>query len=188
MALSPLRPPGIRVVSFVWGICEATFFFFVPDIWLTRIAATDLKEAVINALIALSGALLGGVLLYVLSQHYFDNIRSLLDYVPAISETMVDEAGRELQGSHPLSAIILAGFTGVPFKIYAAWAGHLDISFPHFLLACAVARLGRFFAVIFAAYLIISAVRSRVEITGLFRMHAVLWGLFYCFYFYSVGL
>jgi hypothetical protein len=25
-----------RVVSFVWGFSEATFFFFVPDIWLKR--------------------------------------------------------------------------------------------------------------------------------------------------------
>ncbi len=37
------------VIAFLWGLSDATFFFFVPYIWLTRLAIIDFKKAVIAA-------------------------------------------------------------------------------------------------------------------------------------------
>ncbi|MCC6598533.1 MAG: hypothetical protein IT559_07070 [Alphaproteobacteria bacterium] len=176
-----------RAVSFVWGFLEAAFFFFVPDIWLTRIAVTDLKKAVINAFIALLGALTGGTVLYFLSGMFFDNIKQFLDHIPAISEVMIDKVGTQMQGSNPIKSIVAAGFTGVPFKIYAAWSGHLAIPLPVFILISAVARIGRFLSLILMTYGVKSALKSYVSTKNLLWLHASLWTLFYCYYFYKMG-
>ncbi len=175
-----------RVISFVWGLSEATFFFFVPDIWLTRIAITDFKEAVVNAFIALLGALIGGALLYVLGNMLFESVKQFLDYIPAISKSMVNKVGVQMQETSPVKAIIQAGFTGLPFKIYAVWSGHLAISLPVFLLVSAVARIGRFLSLIFVVYGMKSALRSRMSAKNLLWLHVIFWVLFYCYYFYKV--
>ena len=177
-----------RVISVVWSFSEATFFFFVPDIWLTRIAVQDFREATLNAAIALAGALLGGVVMYVLSGLYFAEIERLLMHVPAISAAMVADTGTEMRGDHPLLSIVLAGFSGVPYKIYAAWAGQLGLSVPLFLLASALARTARFVAVILAACLLKSILRRHLGPTALLWAHAILWAVFYCFYFYRMGV
>ncbi|PCI55524.1 MAG: hypothetical protein COB36_07860 [Alphaproteobacteria bacterium] len=177
-----------RVVSFIWGFSEATFFFFVPDIWLTRITVTDLKEAVINAFITLIGALIGGTVLYILASMFFDDMRRFLDYVPAISEGMIDKAGVQMQEENPVKAIIMAGFTGLPFKIYAAWSGHLALSLPVFILVSAVARIGRFLFLIFVIYGTKSVLKSYMSTKNLLWLHTVLWICFYCYYFFKMGL
>ncbi|PCJ99185.1 MAG: hypothetical protein COA45_07035 [Zetaproteobacteria bacterium] len=177
-----------RVVSFVWGFAEATFFFFVPDIWLTRIAVTDLKEAVINAFITLIGALIGGTVLYILASISFDYIRQALDFVPAISKNMIDQAGEQMQNANPVKVIIMAGFTGLPFKIYAAWSGHLALSVPVFILISAVARIGRFLFLIFVIYGTKSVLKSYMSTKNLLWLHTVLWICFYCYYFFKMGL
>ena len=174
----------VRAVSFFWGFAEATFFFLVPDIWLTRIALSDTKEALINALIALAGAMLGGALLYSLGAAFFDELRQLLNYVPAISDRMIDRVGVSVQEDGVFHALMSAGFTGQPFKIYAAWAGHLTLSPLSFFLAGLIARLSRFVAVILVAWGARSVVGTFVNEQQLYGLHAGLWIAFYIFYFY----
>lgn len=150
----------------------------MPDIWLTRIAITDLKEAVINTFIALLGALIGGTVLYILGSMFFENTKQFLNYVPAISESMVNQAGIQMQEDNPVIAIIKTGFTGLPFKIYAAWAGYLSLSFPIFILVSVFARIVRFISLILMVYRIKNTLKLFVPTKKILWFHSGLWRCF----------
>lgn len=78
---SLLRPRGIAAS---WGLAEATFFFLVPDILLTRIAIRGLVPALWAAAAAMLGAVLGGIIMYLLGQGAFIAACRFLDFIPAI--------------------------------------------------------------------------------------------------------
>ena len=44
-------------LAFAWGLAEATFFFIVPDVLLTRVALRDFHASVIASLWSVAGAL-----------------------------------------------------------------------------------------------------------------------------------
>lgn len=71
--------------------------------------------------------------------------------------------GVQMQNTNPAKAIIEAGFTGLPFKIYAVWSGYLAISFPIFLLVSVVARIGRFLSLIFVVYGVKECIKTVCE-------------------------
>ncbi len=173
-----------RTVSFLWGFAEATFFFVVPDVWLTRIALSDLKEAMINALVTLAGALMGGALIYGLGTIYFDELRQSMDFVPAISERLIESAGVSIEEEGVLGAFVFAGFTGQPYKIYAAWSGNLSITPLSFFLASLLARLSRFSCVIIVAWGACKGLGAIMSDHQLYWAHTALWIVFYSFYFY----
>lgn len=81
----------IRLISFIWGFFEATFFFLVPDIWLSRIVIKSPKEAYINVAITTAGALAGGIIMYYMGTTMFEALFPFLDNVPAISKTMIND-------------------------------------------------------------------------------------------------
>jgi len=47
----------IALISFIWGFAEATFFFFIPDIYLTRVALSQPKKAYLACCYATLGAI-----------------------------------------------------------------------------------------------------------------------------------
>jgi len=51
---------GVVGAALVWGFAEATLFFFVPDILITRIALADLRRALWACFWSLLGAVSGG--------------------------------------------------------------------------------------------------------------------------------
>src|SRR3546814_12347528 len=53
-----------HAVSLLWGFAEATVFFVVPDVWISRRALSSWRAALRGCGFALAGALVGGVLLY----------------------------------------------------------------------------------------------------------------------------
>src|SRR3546814_3695958 len=51
-----------HAVSLLWGFAEATVFFVVPDVWISRRALSSWRAALRGCGFALAGALGGGVL------------------------------------------------------------------------------------------------------------------------------
>ncbi len=177
-----------RMVSFVWGFSEATFFFFVPDIWLSRIVLEDKKEAYINIACTTLGALFGGAVLYFLALSYFDDIRGLLDLIPGVSNTMVEQTGEQVQALGIWETLMTGITSGVPYKIYASWSGYLGLSFGTFLLASAVIRTLRFTVVTGIAHIASVILKDRLSEQEMFLLHAACWIVFYTIYFYKFGL
>ena len=122
-----------RLISFIWSFAEATFFFFVPDIWLGHITIKNPKEAYKNIPVALTGALCGGICIYFLGRYMFEDIENIMVQIPAITQDMSTEVGEEIGNGNILLSTIIAGLTGVPYKLYALWAGLLEVSLVLFL-------------------------------------------------------
>ena len=51
-------------MAFCWGWSEATWFFVIPDVWLSLVALMGLRIALFCTLSAVSGALAGAITLY----------------------------------------------------------------------------------------------------------------------------
>ena len=88
----PRQRVSHHVFAFAWGMCEATVFFVVPDVLITRAALGSLRSGLISAAFALAGALVGGTISYVWGATDLGGARHVLDALPAISIGMLDHA------------------------------------------------------------------------------------------------
>jgi membrane protein YqaA with SNARE-associated domain len=143
---------GLRLwLAGLWGFAEATLFFIVPDVLLTWIAVRHgPRQAVMASFAAVAGAVLGGVVIYMWGANDPALARTVIGAIPAISAGMVSGVGADLQNGGA-TAIFTAGFTGVPYKIYAVEAGAAGVGMVWFVLATLVARLARFLGSSFLA-------------------------------------
>jgi membrane protein YqaA with SNARE-associated domain len=99
-------------------MAEAIFFFLVPDVLLTLIAARALRPAIKATLAALAGALVGGAMMYAFGSNAPDKAKAFLDYIPAISPQLIERVVFEID-QHGLMAVMLGPIKGIPYKIYA---------------------------------------------------------------------
>lgn len=173
---------GPAGLAFFWGLAEATFFFIVPDVYLSRLVLASRRRCLRAMLWALLGALLGGLLMYRWGALWPEAATRCLDQVPAISPQMLARAGRQLQ-HRGASALFLGALMGYPYKIYAMQAGHLGLALPLFILASLAARLARFFLVCalvdFLGRALLGCLSQRTRQAA----HLIGWTLFYLFYF-----
>jgi membrane protein YqaA with SNARE-associated domain len=144
---------GVYVLAACWGLAEATLFFIVPDALLTWVAlepGRGPRRALLCAGAALAGALVGGAILWWLGGHHGDATARWIAAVPAISERALVEVNESLR-AHGWRALLVAGFLGTPYKIFALEAGRLALPLGGLLLASVPARLSRFLALTAAA-------------------------------------
>jgi hypothetical protein len=175
------------VVALVWGFAEATLFFFVPDVQLTRVALTRPRLALRCCGLALAGALAGGSLMYAWGNADPAAARAALDAVPAVSAQAVAEVGAELRG-HGARSLFLGPLTGKPYKIYAVEAAAGGVGLLPFLAVSVPARGLRFL-------LAVGVVAGLVRLPGLRRLsvatrralHLVFWVALYGVYFSLKG-
>jgi membrane protein YqaA with SNARE-associated domain len=176
----------IHASAFLWGLAEATFFFIVPDVLLTRLALRDYRSAALACLWALAGALLGGFILWLAArQGWTPFLPAGFDRIPGISPAMIAEsaAALESQGWIALGQGVLSGR---PYKLYAYHAGQLGAHPLGFLAASAVARLARFLATTTLAWGIGRALGSR-SMRFRLGLHLAAWLLFYAMYFAAMA-
>ncbi|MEQ1818762.1 MAG: hypothetical protein ABL871_09130 [Terricaulis sp.] len=139
-----LRKNALDVAAFIWGVAEATLFFFVPDVLLSYIGLKrGIKPAVRASIIAAIGASVGGIIMYLWSGSDPAVAREAVLAVPAISEAMAQHAEQEMTENWFL-ATFLGPVTSTPFKVFAILAPQASASLPTFALAAVAARLPRF--------------------------------------------
>jgi membrane protein YqaA with SNARE-associated domain len=175
-----------RWIAFSWGLAEATFFFIVPDVFLTRLALREFWNAVTASLFAVAGALSGGAALWIAGRHgHAGALLHLFERLPGINADLVERSARALN-EHGLTAFLTGALQGIPYKLFAVQSGALDVPFISFLAFSAGARFLRFFAGIALAWLAGRALRKRSDV---FRncVHALFWLLFYGIYFAAMG-
>lgn len=131
------------LAAFLWGTFEATLFFIVPDVLITWLAARQLRRAMVAAVFATGGAILGGLLMLAWGRQDPAAALSALDLVPAVNGPMLEQVRADLD-RHGLAAMFAGPLLGVPYKIYAVQAGHLHLAAGSFLLVSIPARLIRF--------------------------------------------
>jgi membrane protein YqaA with SNARE-associated domain len=167
---------------FAWGLAEAVFFFVVADVPITLITARSGFRIGLNlSLWATVGALLGGALVYVRAGADPVAVERMLDWVPAVSVDHIDAAKREV-AENWIAATLIGGFSGDPYKLYAAAAGEQRLSLLSFLAVSFVARLSRFVA----SAALAQAITAMLNRIGLGRwavsLITLFWIAFYAWY------
>lgn len=179
-----LRRPRGAPLAFVWGFAEATLFFVVPDVLLTAVAMrAGWRRAMVLAVWAALGAVLGGSVMAVWSTHDPATVRAAVTALPAISPAMFATVEEGLRGpAWPIA--ILAGGVGtspIPFKVYAAVAPHAGLSLGPFLAASFGARLVRFALAATLARLV-SSVLGFLALRTRLRLLLAFWVVFYALF------
>lgn len=178
-----MKPTPTNALAFVWGFAEATLFFIVPDVLLSWLALRNLKHALVSCLYSLTGALLGGGVMWTVGHSDADAWRALFASLPAIDDDMITSVRSQLENSGLLS-IFWGPLSGTPYKIYALEAGSLNFGLATFLLVSIPARLIRFVAIVVVVSQLGRFLDSRLNLGQRQLLLAVCWSGFYSWYFY----
>ncbi len=175
---------GEMLGGLLWGFAEATFFFIVPDVFLTFMAVRKgWREGLKVAVAALVGALLGGLLMYTWGAGAkLKVIVPFLDVIPAISREMIMHTLAALKENGTVTLLTTA-FCGVPYKIPAALASHAGIALPTFFAMSVLGRGLRFALSTLAAAGIAALWRRILPAVSPLWAWAGFWALFYGVWF-----
>ncbi len=137
----PRAPAALSVLSFLESFILP---FPPPDVMLAPMSIAKPHKAMRFATLTLLGSLAGGVVGYLIGVFGYELVQPLLvewGYMPAFEKAMAwfDRWG--------FWAVLAAGFSPVPYKIFTISAGVLQLSFLPFMLASLIGRGARFFLV-----------------------------------------
>ncbi|HUE76580.1 MAG TPA: YqaA family protein [Longimicrobiales bacterium] len=145
--LSYAEKPHGGWALFGFSFAESSFFPIPPDPLLVALAIGSPKRALRFAAICTAGSVLGAMAGYAIGAGIWSAVDQFFyTYVPGVSPASFARV-RELYDTYDFWAILAAGFTPIPFKVFTLSAGAFAISFPVFLLASTVSRAARFFIV-----------------------------------------
>lgn len=127
------------------SFAESSFFPIPPDVMLMPMALAQPQRAWYFAALTTLASVIGGLAGYAIG--YF-----ALDWVAPL----IGEGGRWAGGYNRAStwfqewgfwAVLLAGFSPIPYKVFTISAGALSMAFLPFVVASAIGRGARFFLV-----------------------------------------
>lgn len=177
---------GVVIASFLWGFSEATLFFIVPDVLLTYVAVRSLKKSLYGVLFAISGALIGGSLLYYVGIGHHEEMINVLERIPAINGEIIERVENDLVESGPY-AILVGPLSGTPYKIFATQSYDAGIDYFSFFMVSIPARGIRFVFSALASHLIFTTVLKRLRLKYKYLALTLFWIAFYGFYFTAMG-
>jgi hypothetical protein len=180
-----LADPRWRWLAFAWGAAEASFFFLVPDMWLTLVALVAPRRVWAHLAAAMAGALLVGALMFQWSAST-PSARSFVATVPRVSASMFDQADADLRAHGALGAV--AGpARGIPYKVYAVQAPRHAITLGAFVTASVPARLWRMLLMVMVFAAIGAALRKFGKSRWAIALHAIFWITSVTAYWLSIG-
>jgi len=115
-----------------------------PDVMLAPMSLATPGKAMYFASLTLASSVVGGIAGYLIGAFLFDLVQPLLfewGY-----QSAVDTATRWFD-QWGFWAVVIAGFSPVPYKIFTITAGALGLSFLPFVMASLIGRGARFFLV-----------------------------------------
>jgi len=130
---------------FLIAVAESSFFPVPPDVLLIALAIGAPQRSFWFALICTAGSLVGAVIGYFIGLEFFELAgRPIIEFYSIQNGY---EQVRQLYHDWDSIAVVIAGFTPIPYKVFTIAAGAFKINFFTFLLASAVGRGARFFLV-----------------------------------------
>jgi membrane protein YqaA with SNARE-associated domain len=168
--------PVLFVISFV----ESSFFPIPPDILLIAMVIAAPAGWVRLALICSIGSVLGGMFGYLIGYQFMDLIGNRIVEFYHFQEKW-GEIG-VLYDKYDVWAVIVAGFTPLPYKVFTLSAGAFKINFSTFVLASAVSRAARFFLI--AALLYKFGPPFKVLIEKYFNLFTIIFSFLLVFGFF----
>jgi membrane protein YqaA with SNARE-associated domain len=123
---------------------ESSFFPVPPDVMLAPMSMARPQYAMWFATITTVASVLGGMLGYLIGYFGFDLIEHWLQGSHYWDNYLVARGWFEVWG---FWAILVAGFSPIPYKVFTIAAGTLAMNFPLFVIGSMLGRGGRFFLV-----------------------------------------
>lgn len=144
-----LSSPIALYIAFAWAVAEALVWPVVPDVYIAGAALAVPARALLFALCAVAGSVVGGAIAWVLAAVGLG--AAVLSAAPLVTEKMTGTAAFMMQVLGPF-AILYQPFSGIPYKTFALQSQGSDLF--AFLGHTVVSRGGRFFgvALLFAAF------------------------------------
>lgn len=139
------QKPGAGWALFLIAFTESSFFPIPPDVLLIALAVALPKRAFFYALVCSIGSVLGGMFGYFIGLELYEVVGSRIISFYGLEQQY--QAVRSLYESNAFSAIAIAGFTPIPYKVFTIAAGAFQVSFETLVLASSVSRPARFFLV-----------------------------------------
>lgn len=147
-----------RTALFSLAVAEASFFPVPPDALLIALCMGAHKRWFSFALICSIGSVTGGLIGYFIGYAAFDMIGKLiLSFIASLGDQNPDDllntaqywfTEKEVWGQKVGGwAVGVAGFTPIPYKVFTIAAGFFKMNLAVFLIASAISRSLRFFAV-----------------------------------------
>jgi membrane protein YqaA with SNARE-associated domain len=126
------------------SFAESSFFPIPPDVMLAPMSLAKPEKAWRYAALTTIASVLGGMLGYLIGLIAFDLVEPLLRDWGYFDKYMLARHWFDQWG---FWAVLLAGFSPIPYKVFTIAAGVISMNFPLFVLASVVGRGGRFYLV-----------------------------------------
>jgi membrane protein YqaA with SNARE-associated domain len=126
------------------SFAESSFFPVPPDVMLAPMSLAQPRRAWEFALLTTLTSVLGGVLGYLIGLFAFDLIEPWLSASRYHDNYLLATEWFDRWG---FWAVLLAGFSPIPYKIFTITAGVVGMPFVPFVMASVVGRGARFFLV-----------------------------------------
>ena len=141
---------------FALSVAESSFFPIPPDVMLAPMCLAKPSKAWRFAFLATIGSVLGGVLGYLIGKFSFEYI-----------EPFIEKFGYMLAYQNAVNwfydwgfwAILIAGFSPIPYKVFTIAAGVLNMAFLPFVIGSIIGRGLRFYLVAF----LVKLFRDRID-------------------------
>lgn len=124
---------------FALAFMESSFFPIPPDILLIAFSLADPSKALWFASVCTVGSVLGGMFGYLIG---YVGEMAILEKL--VSKEKIERVHR-LFNKYEEIAILIAGFTPVPYKVFTIASGVFYINFKKFVLMSTISRGARFF-------------------------------------------
>jgi len=155
---------------FALSFAESSFFPVPPDVMLAPMALAQPSKASRFALWTTLASVLGGMFGYAIGFFLFDSIEPWLKTTHYWSGYIT---ATEWFNEWGFWAVLVAGFSPIPYKVFTIAAGALNMIFAPFVLASFIGRGGRFFLV----SLLLAAGGEKLESKLREYMDRLGWGL-----------
>lgn len=126
------------------SFAESSFFPIPPDVMLAPMCIANRTRAWRFATITAVASLLGGMAGYAIGYYLFAAVEPWLQ---SMGYWSAYERGKEWFDSWGVWAVLIAGFSPIPYKIFTIAAGAAVLNFPAFVIASLLGRGARFFLV-----------------------------------------
>jgi hypothetical protein len=180
--------PLVVGIGFLWGLLEGTFFFIVPDVFLTLLVPWSVRAALLAWAASMLGSLLAVRLLFGWMALDPGGLVALITALPGISLAMVQSVADSMAlDGLPWSLGLVAA--GIPLKVYAVAAASVKVPLGTMLPWTLFARVVRIAPVLLLAL----AVKTLAGEDPRRHPHRWFWGVllawagFYWFYFQRMG-
>ena len=146
---------------FLLAFAESSFFPIPPDVLLIALALSIPARAFKYALICAVGSVMGGALGYAIGYQFMQSVGMLIiDFYGLAGQY---ERIADLYNRYNAWAVIIVGFTPLPYKVFTIAGGAFRINFPVFMLASAIGRSARFFLVAALIYRFGPSIRYYID-------------------------